>query len=555
MIRYRQYALDVLFVTTEVVVWFMVLRVVISMSVGTFWTDVARNLERAINAGDLANPERAQALLPLVRDAADGASGVPFLVLLGAALGAFALERGISRTGMDGPMAAVALLLGSILALNIVYRLAAGGDLRFWDLSGVGSFFQGDQARTASQVDFDQLVASGSVDGLHGSAMAMSVGGVTLLWIRFLIAARAEVDFPRVLRSVSIGLALAMVTMIAAAMAGVPGIPPFAVAHFVLGVLVLAVANNARAYIPADGEARGVTPWLVAVSGTVGVLVGVAMLIALLAFLNAGAAFAYVGSIALQVVEVVLFIIITPLYWALERLVGLFFSDGLPGIGQDVGPEEPLEPPTAAEGDGITIPGWATNLMRTMAVLAFVVMLYYLARLIVSRRRPSDPAVAEVRSRGSGGASFGQVLRDLLPHFRHDDPDAWMARHPVYRLYGRTLASADERGFAVMAGETPIEFSERAQQALAAPFPDVGRAFDRARYGRHFPADEDVNAMERRVAEWERATPATRELRESLHGAGPMDETAEIQLRIERRRAAALGDAERVRRLGEDETR
>jgi hypothetical protein len=541
----------VLFVATEVVVWFMALRVVVSISEGSFWSDVAEDLERALNAGALSDPQRAQALLSLVRDAAEVSAGPSFLVVLGAALGAFALERGIARLGMDGPVAAVALLLGSVLALNVFLRLALDGDWRIWDVGGV---FTGQHVGDAREVDLNTLVAAGGLAATPGSALAITIGGFTLLWIRFLIAARAQVTFPRVLRSISVGLAVVLVTMIIGAIADVPNVAPYAVVHFVLGVVVLAVANNARAYIPAEGETRGVAPWLFAVSGTVGVLLAVAMVVALLAFLNAGVFFSLVGGVALRIIEVLLFIIITPLYWVMEKVFSLFSADGLFGIGQEGGPLDETEPETD-DASGRVFPDWVGNLFRTLAVMVFIVMLYYLARLIVARRRPREGAVEETRSRGSGGASLRDVLRDILPSFRHTDPNAWMAQHPVYRLYGRALADADARGFHALNGETPIEFADRASRTLSAPFSDIGRAFDRARYGRHFPRLEEVREMEERVAHWELEVPATHELRESLQGAKQMSESDEIALRIEVRRASLQGDAERVRRLGEDETR
>src|SRR5690606_12925266 len=160
----------------------------------------------------------------------------------------------------------------------------------------------------------------------------------------------------------------------------------------------------------------------------------------------------------------------------------------------------------------------------TLAVVAFAVMLYYLARLIISRRPERTEEVVEVRTSGSGNSSLRDVLRGMLPSFRRTDTNAWMERHPVYRLYARVLSSTSERGFRAMDGETPIEFSERASATLSAPFVDVGRAFDRARYGRHFPSNDDVGAMEQRVAQWEREMPATRELRERLSGAAPISD-------------------------------
>jgi hypothetical protein len=81
----------------------------------------------------------------------------------------------------------------------------------------------------------------------------------------------------------------------------------------------------------------------------------------------------------------------------------------------------------------------------------------------------------------------------------------------VYRLYARLVNDARERGVERGQGDTPIEFAERAGTRLRAPpFAGIGVAFDRARYGRHYPSKESVDSLERALRDWERADPASR---------------------------------------------
>src|SRR5690606_23638746 len=86
--------------------------------------------------------------------------------------------------------------------------------------------------------------------------------------------------------------------------------------------------------------------------------------------------------------------------------------------------------------------------------------------------------------------------------------DDWTRRHEVYRLFRRAVESAADRGFRRQPGETPLEFGAGASRSLAAPvLDDVAGAFDRARYGRHYPGDDALRGMRTRLEEWEQASP------------------------------------------------
>ena len=116
-----------------------------------------------------------------------------------------------------------------------------------------------------------------------------------------------------------------------AAIEGIGSAQLFAIPQFVLGMLALAVANNARAAAPTDG-ARRTGPWIAAVGGTVGVLFAVALLLGVLAFLNVGVLLNAVGEIAWEIIAFFLILLITPIYWVVEQIVRFLLPNGLAGL-------------------------------------------------------------------------------------------------------------------------------------------------------------------------------------------------------------------------------
>src|SRR5581483_5016548 len=142
---------------------------------------------------------------------------------------------------------------------------------------------------------------------------------------------------------------------------------------------------------------------------------------------------------------------------------------------------------------------------------------YRVALIIMRRRRLAAETVDEIRGTAGGGVGLGALLRGLLPRAVRGVAGDWMRRQAIYRLYGRAVNAAEARGFHYLPGETPLQFSARATHAMAAPpYEPIGDAFDAARYGRHYPPDDEVRDLERELAAWEAATPPTEELRQRL---------------------------------------
>ncbi|MPZ99606.1 MAG: DUF4129 domain-containing protein [Dehalococcoidia bacterium] len=538
MRRSQQTALDFLFVVTEVIPWFAAVRLAATATERSFLRDVADRLQ-----GEVATVDARQTLLD-VREASESVvSGPSLLLVLVAALGAFALMRWMQRARLGGALGAVTLLLASIVALNVLLHLALAGDLQLWDNSGVARFADEPASYFAERFDLQAFLADPALDRPHGAALSLTFMGMVVVWLRFLVAGRTPVTMERALRSFSLGFAAMLLVLVGARAGDVGSLAWYAVLYFVLGVLLLAVGNNTRAQQPTEGVRR-TAPWVLSVAGTVALLAVSAMVLGLLAYLDAGRVAAYLANIVGRILGVILIVIITPIFWVVDTVLRFLLPEGMQGIFDNFAPFEPGEqPPEEATGeeDG-GLPGWVVDSLKALALAALFYGSYRLARVLLARRqRDEGGEYGEVRAKGGEGAGVGQLLRNLFPRGGRGSgmPD-WTRAHQVYRLFARIVRVSDDRGFRRQAGETPLEFAAAGARVLEAPvFTEIAAEFDRARYGRHFPDAARLEPLARALAEWEQAHPATEEMRTRLAGARQPSEVEELGLRIEQAKRAA----------------
>jgi hypothetical protein len=281
-----------------------------------------------------------------------------------------------------------------------------------------------------------------------------------------------------------------------------------ALAFFVLGALSLAAAHMARARAPGESVGRDAPMALAAVT-TLGAIVLAALLFGLLAMLEVQRAFDPMFDLLFMVIGRVLFILLTPIFWVVNWVLtnvlaasGLDLPEQFRRFGEETGPPE-------EEPGGRFLPGWVLQAIRVLTIAAVVWLLYRVSRLVfdLTRRRELSRDVDEARTSTAHGGGLGSMVRAL---FRRRGSAAWsgdwLRRHAVYRLYARLVADAGERGVERGQGDTPIEFAQRAGALLNAPvFEPIGLAFDRARYGRHYPSREAVDSLERSLRQWEQA--------------------------------------------------
>lgn len=545
MIRWRQALLDGIFVATEAIVWFMGLRIVATGAERAYLSDLERRLQTGVSEGAV-DSVAAESALSVVRAGMDASAGPSVLLVIGVALAAFLLMRGIMRSGVEPAVAAGVLLFGSIAGLNVVLHLAISGDLRIWDVSGFVGFLSDPSPYFAPGLDLPAFVRDPDIGGAHGGTLAVVFSGLTSMWLRFLVAARGTVTFERVLRSFTIGFLAALVLVTGGALAGYGGLARYVVPQFVLGALGLAVANHARA-TPTEGERRE-TPWATAVVGTLGTLLAAALLVGLAVVFNVGAGLEVAGTLALRGVGAVMVVVVTPFFWLMDAILNALIPDSANNnvlqrvFDFELIPEDAERP----ESDGLNIPRALGNLARFGAVVALGWVAYRAAVLLFGRRGRSRELVeAEAGTASGAPAGFRELLRDLFPGRRASTGAEWVQAQPIYQLFARTVRDADDRGLRRLPGETPAEFGEVAARILEGPaLAMVGSAFDRARYGRHFPARAEVAALEQDVAAWEQAQPATEALRERVAGARHIsrDDAFALKIQLAKRQDQSTAD-------------
>ena len=436
-----------------------------------------------------------------------------------AAFAAFFLSRVITQLRLPRSLAAMLGILASVVLLNLVLHAALAGDLLFWDSAGLSSFFDDPEGQFGARGEASAFVADPDPGAVRGTSLAVIVFGLFALWARFLLVGRGAIHFERSMRSFSVGFPIVMLAALASRVTGVSA-GMFALPYFVLGMLTLAVANVERS-AEQDGQLPRAAPWALAALVSVGMLAMVAALFGLVAVLEVEQALTPIGSVVMRFVTWVLIIAITPVAWVLEAILTRLFSnanfDVLSQLIVDPEPTQGLEDSDRS----INWPGWLTSGFR-LALFALVgYAVYRVARFLFFGRAAPEPerGYAEERSTTATSAGLGSLLRNFVPRRRRrPDLPAWLDRAAAYRLFARAVNAAEDRGFPRRAGETPLEFSRVASRALdaAAVFPRIAAEFDRARYGRHYASTQALAPLDRALGEWERAHPATEELRQAV---------------------------------------
>lgn len=524
---------ELLFVLTEGIAWYTVLRAFSSMLERSALSDLATNIERIADQAQFPDLTSVADAARIAREAADQVVAGPALwAVLAAAFGAYGVSRWITRAHLGGIGVLVGLLV-TFLALNVLFHLVLAGDLRVWDTEGLARFIERPDSPLRGPVDPIAFVANPDPVAAEGRSYTLLVGGLVLMWVRFLWAGRSTFRFEKALRSFSLSFPAVLAAAFAASVAGI-GVGIAAVSYFVLGVFSLSMANAARTTDPGDSLARR-APWAVSVAVTLGALVVVAALLSLLAALNAGALFAFVGGAVMRVVSFLLVLVLTPIFWVVEGILGGIMGQAdFSFLERALRNAQVLDPDAEREPGQFGFPGWIRDLLRLVGFVIAAAIAYALARLIF-RRGASDEEgdYAEERSVASGGG-LGGLLRNLVPSGRRGSTEGdsdWAERHAVYRLYRRAVWDSTERQFAPRAGETPLEFARSASRALdAPPFVPIAEHFDRARYGRHFAPPEELAPLESELVAWETGSPITEEIRQ---GPARGEEAPEIRIEPE----------------------
>lgn len=502
-----------LFVLMEGFAWYVGMRALASNLTRDAFRVLEGDIARVtIGAGEGLRVERA---LAIAREAtANATAGPPLLAVLAGAAAAMLLVRLISKMELPLPLAAVVGVAASLVAFHVLLHVSVTGDLRVWEASGLLALL-GAGGEYAAHVDGASFIEHPDPSRVVRESLVVLTIGLVLLWVRFLLAGRGPMTYERVLRSFSVGFALLLVITTYAHIGSGVTVLGLVIAYFVLGVLALAVAHTARSS-GLEGTAGRATPWLVSLAVTLGALAGVALLIGMLALLDVQRAFQPVVGALLSLMGRVALLALLPFAYVMQWILELIFGGRTLDLEQLARNLQALQETPNPEGAGNSLPSWLTNGTRAVITLTVVWILYRVGKMLFTRVRRAMPteryeeARLAVEVSAPGGGLFGGLFRG-----RRTAPavsSEWLRLHPIYALFSRVVGAANERGLPRRPGETPVEFARHAYARFdQPPFEPIALAFDRARYGRHFPEAEVVTGLEQQLGEWERAHPVIAE--------------------------------------------
>jgi hypothetical protein len=497
-----------LYILMESIAWYMAL-----VAVGTAMAREGYSvlLDRLQRGGIIGTEDRYRVAVAAAEDAARNApGGPPFFAVLLAATGAFLLVRWMTKQRLALPVAAILGVAVSLLAYHALLHIAVARDLRLWESSSVIDLTAPASSSLVNLVDLQAFVRNPDTTGPTRESSAVTAIGLAFVWLRFLVAGRAIVTYERVMRS--FGVAFSFVVPIAIFTSITHGVYvlPILLLYFIVGVLSLAVAHATRSHSEYE-SLRKSTPWIASLVATLAAVSGLALLFGLLAFMDAGRLFGPVVSFAMTIVGRVGYIVLYPFAVVMEWIFNLILGGTVLDFDRMARSLRDAEPPPS-EGDGPRVPAWMTTAFRSLVLIVTVWVLYRIGKMVFAAKRRIETREQYAELRGSVDGTVPELPNVLKRFFRRRPDDeatgAWLRRHAIYQLFARVVTASQARGVRRSPGDTPLEFSHGAGSRLDAPsFEAIGRAFDSARYGRHYPERQDVAALERAYDDWERDHP------------------------------------------------
>lgn len=433
--------------------------------------------------------------------------GPSFLIVLAAATGAFLLVRWIVDQKLPLPIAAGIGIAASLLAFQLLVRVSLAGDVRIWEavpvLQASVNGGQSDQADLAAFV-----VSPNGALPVRG-ALSMSAVALALVWLRFLVAGRSAVSYERVLRSFGAGFVIVLAITAWSAVGESVDVFGWVPVYFVVGVAALAVAQAARAR-PNEDETGRLEPWVSSLGVTLGGIALIALVFTFLTFLDGGRMMQPVIAGVVWVIGKIAWAILYPFAVVMQAIVSFVLGGRTLHLEEfSMDAFEMPKPPDSANKTGPLIPAWLSFGVRAIAIIGVGYGLYRIGLVVFAARHRMSEIDDEWRLRSQTSEDVPSSLFGGLFRRRrgNDEIDGdWLRRHAVYELFARVVRSSRDRGVERTVGATPLEFAQDAGARLDAPsFEPIGRAFDQARYGRHFPEREELDALEQDLREWERS--------------------------------------------------
>lgn len=398
-----------------------------------------------------------------------------------------ALPRVGSELALPRRTALIVAAAASALVLYGALRIEFAGDLKLWDWSWIADFM----------TNAEQTMREGA-PALFGGAF------LVLCLARGIWRGGADVELEYLPRSLSLPLMIVLLLIVFGAgsdRAAIIG--RGAAAFFTFAVIAMALSQAALS---------GATFGNLRAGGVTGILLAwtaIATVLGLLVFgVIIGLVGEQIGTFVYTVLQAVLYLILTPIAWALVWFFSLIIPDQVLGESQLEDLINPLPPEIVDEtlDEEAGTPAWRRLLALVaragilgvlMAVLVGIFLFVIRLKRRGAARRAADVAVT---SSGSLAADLMAGVRSL---FSRAPGTAALQPEGIYRLYGELLGDADRRGAHRSLGQTPEEFAPSLTQVYHTHLTDeITAAFEQARYaGREL----DLRMVADLRARWEQS--------------------------------------------------
>jgi hypothetical protein len=396
-----------------------------------------------------------------------------WFVLLGAI--GYGLPRFVDAGRRTGAVSAAVAAFVAYVAL----RVTVAGDVALWDFAWAADFVRQDD---------DRALATGAV-----LVSTFLLGGA---WIRAALQSGEGVELESVPSTLAWSFMFVTIVVVAATACDRSAEVARAAAAF-YGVAVVALACSQLALSGATfGDLRA--------GGTVSLLLGITAGVTaagvILSWLVLGTAGPVIGPPLARATEVVLYAVLYPPAWIIEKIVSLVFSGAgaggfeLTNFARDAAEGRGEEGP-AGEGERIAA--------YSLRALALVVLLAVGAGIAVWVARRIGRGRAGISRDGVSTVS-GSLAADLVGLFRRNPapPAPGAVDTPARRLYLSLLREAERAGRPRGPAETPREFAPHARQALHSEGVVPATAlFIESRYAGREPGEATVREAERALHE------------------------------------------------------
>ena len=472
-------------------------------------------------------------------------SGPNLILVIAVAASAFLFRRLLDYLGIGGRIAVFFMFIMTILSINVALHLHLSS-LQFWNTAAIFDSF--DEARLPAVTNdlLNHIVDSGGVTAYAGDQIvALVLAGFLMIWIRFLIVGASNVTVSKVSRSWGIGFLANLILLILGGLNGIP-LAPFVAIHFVLGAFTLALSylNGVR---PETGVKGKLAPWTYSLAGTMFILCLVGLLFWLITKIDISPIFNPLFDLLGEIIGRIMVIILTPIFWLLKFFLSLLG----PQSSSSMAPEpcgELLKAVNAAISKGDTIladqlnkeykaclappaqnlqdeasqvPPWIGTALKSFVLFvlgyAFYKIFLFIVGLVRGNNETDDEASERYTTPNSSG-SLLELIQDLLPR-RKSTSKAWMQRHAIYSLWGELEKDGSLRGMPRSSDETVDEYAGAHQKYLGTPAHPIAQLFDKARYGRIFPDENDLHKAQNALIDWRKSSLITEELKDQVQAA------------------------------------